>query len=157
MNRSVEGSMTRNVLTAGALISMITPRLSADCGPPPSSCDAFATAGLVFYGEVVEATYHSDYVGPDGVVSSTGHQDVRFNVLRAFKSAKSGVFGGTFRMDSEAVRFTKGNRYLVFASQRDGQWFTACGRTSEILFPLKPEEIEELKELDACRKQPLTR
>jgi hypothetical protein len=146
------GSMARNVLIAYAVVVLFAPRIFADCGAPPSSCDAFATAGLVFYGEVLEAIYHSDYVGPNGVVSSTGHQDVRFNVLRAFKGAESGVFGGTFRMDSEAVRFTKGNRYLVFASQRDGQWFTSCSRTSEILPRIKLEEIEQLKELEACPK-----
>lgn len=148
--------MTRNVVTACALLSLLAPRLFADCGPPRSSCDAFASAGLVFYGEVLEATYHSDYVGLNAA-SSPGHQDVRFNVLQAFKGAKSGLFGGTFRMDSEAVPFIKGKRYLVFAAQRDGQWFTACGRTSEIRLQSKPEEIEELKELAACPKPPPTR
>jgi len=150
--------MPRNVVIACALVSLIAPRLFADCGLPRSSCDALTTAGLVFYGEVVEATYHFDYFGPDGVVSSTGHQEVRFNVLRAFKGTKTGVFGGTFRMDSETpLHFIKGKRYLVFASQRDGQWITACGRTSEILLQLKPEEIKELKELDACPKPPSNR
>jgi hypothetical protein len=108
----------------------------------------------VIYGEVVEVTYHPDYVTSD-VVHSFGHQDVRFNVLRAFKGAKTGLFGAAFRIDSEATRFTKGWRYLVFASNRDGLWIIGCSRTSAVIVRMEPEEIEQLKELDT--RSPLTK
>ena len=143
----------RNVAAVVTATLLLTARPSAFCGPPPPTCEALATADVVFYGEVLEATYHPDYFGPNRV-SSDGHQDLRFTVLRAFKGVVNGVFGGAFRTDSNSIRFAEGLAYVVFASQKDGLWLTSCSRTSEIIARIRIDEVQQIRELVACPKPP---
>ena len=144
--------MTIRILAAGAVLTVaLSSRLAADCGPPPPTCEALAKAILVFYGEVLESTFHSNYVGPNAA-STHGRQEVRFNVLEGFKGAQKGLFAGTFSITSEAVSFRQGRRYMVYASQHEGRWVTTCSRTREMSKPTESAVLAELEELGACRQ-----
>lgn len=143
--------MTTDFIAAGLVILALSSRVAADCGLPPPTCDALAKASLVFYGEVLESTFHPNYVGANEA-STDGRQEVRFNVLRGFRGAQVGLFTGTFGITSEAVSFRKGHRYLVYASQRQGRWVTSCSRTREILNPTESVVPAELTELGSCTR-----
>jgi len=143
--------MTKRILIACVAILGLSSRLAADCGLRPPTCDALARATLVFYGEVLESTFHPNNVGPNEA-SIDGRQDVRFNVLRAFKGAQKGTFSGIFNFTEDSIRFRRGSRILVYATQRDGRWQTACSRSKEML-TRESALMDELTQLDACPSQ----
>jgi len=144
--------MTIRFLAAGAVLTLtLSSRLAADCGPPPPTCEALAKAVLVFYGEVLESTFHPNYVAPNEA-STDGRQEVRFNVHEGFKGAQKGLFTGTFSITSEAVSFRQSRRYVVYASQHEGRWVTTCSRTREMSKPTEAAVLGELAELGACRQ-----
>jgi hypothetical protein len=142
--------MTMRILIACVAILGLSSRLAAECGLRPPTCDALARATLVFYGEVLEETSYPNNVGPDVRVSS-GRQDVRFNVLRAFKGAQKGTFSGTFNFTLDSVRFRRRGRFVVYAFQRAGRWETVCSRSKEML--TESVVLDELTQLDACLSQ----
>jgi hypothetical protein len=135
--------MAVRLITTCALILAFSLRLAADCGLLPPPCQAWARATLVFYGEVLESAFTPNYVKP-GEDSTDGRQQVKFKVLQAVKGVENGELTATFNITSEAVSFKPGGQYLVYASQREGQWETVCSRTKKIS---KPTELDELAEL----------
>ena len=119
------------VISACAVLLAFSARLTAECGVAPPTCDALASATIVFYGEVLDSAFTPNRVAPSEQ-SKDGRQEVTFNILQSFKGVEKGVFAGTFNFTSEAVFFKPSARFLVYASRRDARWETACSRTKAL-------------------------
>jgi len=105
--------------------------VAAACLPPPPVCEAAARADLVFFGEVLETTTYiqQSETGP----LPQGLQEVRFNVIRAFKGVEPSESWGLYYFGVEATPFKSGARYMVFAHRRaTGAFVTGCTLTREI-------------------------
>ena len=146
--------MTMRPISVCAVLLALAARPTAECGVAPPTCDASATATLVFYGEVLDSAFIPNRVTPNEQ-STDGRQEVTFNVLRSFKGVETRVFAGTFNSRSEAVFFKPGARFLVYASRRNGRLETACSRTKELSKSAESLVLGELAELGRCRQPPI--
>ena len=137
------------VLTGHAVHSSVA------CEPSPPLCESAARADVVFFGEVLEQTTYSEYMGRGGEPSPQGVQSVHFNVIRAFKGVKPAQWWGFFYFNSEARSFEKGARYLVLGHRsQSGAFHHGCTPTREMD---KADEESWLRtgavELDTCFKR----
>jgi hypothetical protein len=139
------------LFAACGILLAFSARPTAECGVPPPTCDALANATLVFYGEVLDSAFTPNYLAPNEQ-SKDGRQEVRFNVLQAFKGVEKGAFTGTFNFTYETVFFKPGARFLVYASSRNGRLETACSRTTELSKSTESVVLGKLANLSACRQ-----
>ena len=103
----------------------------ASCEPLPPLCGSAARADLVFFGEVLSVRTYAERT--EGGQLPQGIQEVRFNVIRAFKGVKTGEAWGLYYFDSESAPFKTTARYLVFAERRlTGAFVTGCTPTREL-------------------------
>jgi hypothetical protein len=72
----------------------------------------------------------------------TGSQQVHFRIRRTFKGEKQGRWSGGFSWTGTDHHFKTGTRVIVYASERNGIWRTACNRTRTY----DESDIEALKE-----------
>ena len=133
-----------------------SPRLTADCSPPGTTCEQVAQADVIFIAEVREATEvpRTDAQGrpiPEGIT------DYRFNVLEGLKGIEAGefraqfYFGGGKDLDS----FHPGSRYLIFATRTTtGIYRSGCSPTREIASTGGREWLPQMRtNLGLCLKQ----
>ena len=107
------------------------------CAPQLKSvASALKQSDAVFVGEVIEAN------------DAARFREARFRVEQSWKGAESSEVIVVAPRTIEAAHYRAGERYLVFASLRNGKLFTAnCSRTKRI-----ERAAADLEQLGAGKK-----
>jgi hypothetical protein len=148
LNFSTRTLRQRVYLTVVAMMIYANGAL-AECIVPPPPCQAMEKAAIVFVGDVTLAGPFEQQTGPNAFQFVP--QPVRFRVVERFKGVPEGQteVAGSVRFSAEAILFTSGLRYIVYASlASDGTWGTACSRTSTL-----KERPDEIRQLRKCKRQ----
>ncbi|HWO22322.1 MAG TPA: carboxypeptidase regulatory-like domain-containing protein [Kofleriaceae bacterium] len=110
------------VACAGILLAADRPAEACSCLPPPPPCGVYARAALVFVGEVA-----STRTTPEFLTAATFTVEEEFKGLGGQKTVV--VHGGGMC----GATFTAGQKYFVYASDREGRWYAGlCGRTRRL-------------------------
>ena len=125
---------------------------ACQCGVSPDLCETFARTCVVFTGEVLAITGELP-TKPPAPGQPPPRRRVTLRVERAFRGAPAErveVYTG-FGDGDCGYPFKRGDKYLVFANERDGQLYTSvCSWTRPLADAL--EQVEEIAR--SCVNQP---
>jgi hypothetical protein len=145
----IENSFRIRAVKRAAIITLLTvfgARSSwAACLVPPPPCEAVRQSSIVLVADVLASWFESSPIAPN--VARLGPQRARLRPLERFKGPElQAEIIVWIPLNSETVVLDRDVRYLIYATELNGQWQTTC-RTKPVT-----QAAEELKELRQCSK-----